>query len=377
MSDLARKMENLRNQVQVRWSDDRSDAVERGMIRRGRRRAQVRRVAGAALALAVLAGGAAMWRRAQPPAQAPVMAQARPVAQPQAILLADGSRAVGTDLQSVLSAKVTLPELTVIGVSRGGGRFQVTPNAGRVFRVEAREVAVETIGTEFTVQLTDSKVLVSVAEGRVKVMWADQVVELDEAHSALFPPDAPPAAVVVAPPAPVVVEPVVQQPVRAPSVKRHVEAPVAPTWRSLSEAGDYDRAYQLLSANRVSLSDPEELIKASEVMRFSNHSEEALPLLRKVTREHRDDRQAPVAAFTLGRMLLEVLGRPREAAEAFADARAIDPRFQMAEDALYREVQSWSRAGDTEKARERAEEYLRAFPQGAHLRAVKSFGGIK
>jgi hypothetical protein len=58
----------------------------------------------------------------------------------------------------------------------------------------------------------------------------------------------------------------------------------------------------------------------------------------------RSDPRAPLAAFTLGRVLLRELARPREAAAAFAQARALAPRGPFVEDALAREVEAWLQA---------------------------------
>ena len=45
-----------------------------------------------------------------------------------------------------------------------------------------------------------------------------------------------------------------------------------------------------------------------------------------VLKGHRSDPRAPLAAFTLGRLLLMELGEPRQAAAAFADAQALAPQ---------------------------------------------------
>jgi transmembrane sensor len=92
---------------------------------------------------------------------------------------------------------------------------------------------------------------------------------------------------------------------------------------------------------------------------------------------HAADPRAPLAAFTLGRVLLDDLGRPREAADAFARARTVSPSGPMAQDSLAREVEAWSRAGETAIARERAAEYVRLYPDGRRLRSVLRYGGLE
>jgi transmembrane sensor len=75
--------------------------------------------------------------------------------------------------------------------------------------------------------------------------------------------------------------------------------------------------------------------------------------------------------------LLEQLGRPREAAQAFSTARRLDRAGTLTQDALAREVESWSRAGEAQLAGERAREYLKLYPQGRRVSAVKRLGGIE
>ena len=44
---------------------------------------------------------------------------------------------------------------------------------------------------------------------------------------------------------------------------------------------------------------------------------------------------------------------------------------------LAREVEAWSRAGETEAARERALTYTRRYPQGHRAHAVRRFGMLE
>jgi transmembrane sensor len=123
--------------------------------------------------------------------------------------------------------------------------------------------------------------------------------------------------------------------------------------------------------------DVADLLLAADVARRSRHSSEALGPLRRVVRAHRGDERAPLAAFTLGRVLLEELGEPADAADAFAEVRALAPRGPLVEDALAREVEARSRAGESDRAQALAREYLREFPQGLRARAVRRFGGLE
>ena len=120
----------------------------------------------------------------------------------------------------------------------------------------------------------------------------------------------------------------------------------------------------------------EDLLHTADVMRLSHEPAQAIGPLRRIVSEHAGDRRAPLAAFTLGRVLLDELTRPSEAAAAFADAIRLAPEGPLVEDALARRVEALSRAGESAEARSRAEDYVRRFPHGRKLHAVRTFGGL-
>ena len=163
------------------------------------------------------------------------------------------------------------------------------------------------------------------------------------------------------------------------NVPRGAATKDAQDFRSLARQGDYDRAYEALRHQSVAtLSDSvEDLLQAADVARLSRHPEQAVTFLKIVIKRHAQDPRAPLASFTLGRVLLDYLGRPREAAEAFAEARAHNPSGALAEDALAREVEGWSRAGELDRARARAEEYLNRYPKGRRVSAVRRHAGLE
>src|SRR5262249_23004104 len=110
------------------------------------------------------------------------------------------------------------------------------------------------------------------------------------------------------------------------------------SWRTLAQDGDYSNAYKLMQSDwsGVVRDEPGELLLAADVARLSGHPARAIEALQRVVEKHASDSRAPLAAFTLGRTLLDQLGRPREAATAFATARRLEPRGAMAQDALAR-----------------------------------------
>jgi TolA-binding protein len=128
--------------------------------------------------------------------------------------------------------------------------------------------------------------------------------------------------------------------------------------------------------DRTTGSDAEELMEAADAARLSNQPRAAADYLRRVLRDHTASPVAPLAGFTLGRVLLESLGQPSEAAEAFALARSIAPQGSLAQDALAREVEALSKAGHSREAYSRAQLYAHSYPSGRRLRAVRLLGGL-
>lgn len=168
--------------------------------------------------------------------------------------------------------------------------------------------------------------------------------------------------------------------VAAPAKPAHVSdakgASVPGDWRALAREQDYARAYEAMRAEPKPVRDEaEDLLLASDVARLSKHPAEAIAPLQKIVRDHRGDARAPLAAFTLGRVLLEEK-RAREAADAFAEARALDPHGAVAEDALAREAEAAAAAGDGARARRVAESYVAAYPNGARVALVRRWGNL-
>ncbi len=104
------------------------------------------------------------------------------------------------------------------------------------------------------------------------------------------------------------------------------------------------------------------MLSAADAARRSGRPERALSILRRVLKEHPRDSRAPLAAFTMGRIELD-RRHYKAAARQFAKVRTMG-RSSLAEHALAREIEAWKGAGNTAKARARAEEYLRKHPKG-------------
>jgi TolA-binding protein len=83
------------------------------------------------------------------------------------------------------------------------------------------------------------------------------------------------------------------------------------------------------------------------------------------------DKRAPLAAFTLGRVLLEDLSQPGRAADAFRRAQQLAPKGPLASDALAREADAAQRAGQADRARQLAARYLELYPSGPQAQRLR------
>jgi transmembrane sensor len=262
--------------------------------------------------------------------------------------LADGSEisidGPSTEIQKTLDSKAEVAfELTA-----GGAQFDVARRPERVFRVHAGPVMVQVLGTKFGVQRRESRTSVIVERGRVLVSWAGGSRELSAGEMGIFPP---PDAVALAEE-------------RSEPSSRRFEGKAAPSPSLHGEDGDRSTG-------------PSALFARADRARAEGQPERALAPLRAITDLYPSDPRAPMAAFTRGRLLLESLGRPREAASAFAQARRLGARGTLAEDALAREVDALRAASDLRLAHERAELYRTLYPKGIRLRAVMRSGGLQ
>ncbi|MDF3072026.1 MAG: hypothetical protein K0R38_7627 [Polyangiaceae bacterium] len=340
--------------VEPTWSVERS---ERNLARLHRRRA----VRAAALRISAVAGVvcvvalAAFWASWSKPvelARAPAASSRAAPATPRTTF-ADGSVARVRD-GGELSVTLAGPERIESRLVHGAADFEVTKRPERDFVVVAGNVLVRVIGTRFSVERVAERTRVSVSEGKVEVQEGASRTYLEAGESRFFP-SAEPEPKVEPKPAPVVAG-------RA----RFLE---------LARGGEYKAAYQVMSQSPAVVgSSAEELMLAADAARLSNHPEQALGYLRRVTREHGADSRAPLAAFTLGRLLLSQLGRPAEAADAFALARRLRPTGGLAEDALSREAEASAAAGNAARAQTLARQYLQRYPGGKHARTLQRLG---
>jgi transmembrane sensor len=348
----------LGSKLDTHLSDEQVSALRHHL--RARRTASIRRLVlfGAAAAGVLLAASVVFLF--QPSSEAPVPASLRTEIKTV--------RVDRTAQHPVAEALVNGTRFTVEeGVLRriyhmASGRVRFETREGDVKPLEVRygELVIEDIGTVFTVEiLPDDRARVSVLAGRVRVTWPGSTAILAARESGVFPP-----------------APLMSSSPRA-AVKPPPQTRVSPDtdWRGLARRGEHRRALALLEQDPAIVSNRvPDLLLAADVMRLCGHFEQAASYLDKVVKRHRRDSRARLAAFTLGRVYLDDLGRPRDAARMFRLAGS--GGSPLAEEALAREVEAWSRARDTARAREAAIQYLTRYPTGDRVEAVRAFGGL-
>ena len=363
MSDLVDRIRRAGSGAQPSWTPERAAANELAMLQLGARRKIRRRLVLAVSGLVTVGVAAALFlsRASVPVARSPVR-------------YADGTTAAPLSEDAALEVTRTSAELVSSELVRGAYRFDVVHNAARTFRVRAGAVQVDVLGTQFAMTRTqDEHVRVEVTSGRVRVLSDGQQAELGAGEIGVFPrPASTTMTRALADDAGSADEVAPTTPVHAP-----VAATVNRGWVHLAQAGDYDAAYVALKQTKEAAHGPVELMLAADAARLSHHPQEALGSLGAVMEKYPRDPRAPLAAFTLGRVLLDDLGRPADAGAAFARARSLAPTGPIAEDALAREVEAWSRSGDPVRAQTRAEEYLARYPNGTRARSVRRFGGLE
>jgi transmembrane sensor len=422
--------------VRVPWTSERGAAVLGRIGRVARRRQIVRRVAvgGGALSLVAVVTLLTLFHDDHP-AGSPVArsdegsAQAvRPVSPPRPVTppapvpppgerhlrFRDGSLATLQSPETVLEIVSASDDRIVNRLVAGSVRFEITKRPSRLFRVQAGETAVEVLGTTFQLDREEARLRVHVTEGRVRVSWPGGRRELATGETGTFPPEdaatppgfpssgdeqrpqrlerpeRPPVSRAIA----------IRSPSRRPGPKSviaasrelSVAAPTEPKDEAeaarmpppdASPAGGTGEGPGITGrAGTASLAGAPRredalsaMLRQADEARAGGRSVDAASALRAAAAAgDRTDPRVPLAEFRLGRLLLEDLGKPREAAAAFAHVRELAPSSALAPDALAREVQALAASGDTAQARARAREYLAKYPRGSHAVWVRRWG---
>lgn len=368
--DLEQRLREGPLRIRAAWSAEQAARLPHRVVLLRRRRSLTRVLlsAGALLCVAaVLFARESLHaaQRASAPEAAritPALAAAPASTAPDVITLRDGSRAEPVDRDSRVAVISDRPGQVKLQLQRGGARFDVVHDPERVFEVESGAALVRVLGTIFDVTRSadGTQTTVAVERGRVHVTWAGQTTDVVAGESRIFPPLA--------------------QAPKAESSEPQVahKNGSAVGWRDLARRGEYRQAYSALHGARTHVQDaPEDLMLAADVARLSGHPEQAVQHLRAVSDRFPNDPRAPVAAFTLGGVLLHELEQPRAAAAAFHRARALWSQGPLALDAWASEAEALHAAGDTRGAAELAARYLAAHPEGRHARSMRALASAE
>ncbi len=343
MTELSPKLRDAIGHVDAEWSPERADQTWRGLRVKRTRRAVVRTGA-SAVAIALVVGGAYWLAQdravgtspdqkvadAPQPEVTPLPPEPTPEVAPLAVL-EDDTVVTAEEAESEVQVIADAADRAEVRVVRGKARFKSPKAPDRDFRVVSGDVKIDVYATEFSVARYDGSTEVWAVEGVLRIEWHGKTQEIRTGEHARFPPDA-------------------------------IEAPAGELVR--------DTTTKRPQSARETVRD---LMQAADLARERQKPREAIRPLGRVIKEYPKDSRAPMAAFTLGRILLEDLDEPRKAARMFKRTRALAPRSPLAEDALAREAESWAKAGNADMARDRAEQYLEKYPDGHKVRAVRQY----
>jgi len=218
-------------------------------------------------------------------------------------------------------------------LDRGDASFDIQPGGPRRWQIECGLATVEVVGTRFSCARAADRLHVGVERGVVLVrgervpshvrrLAAGESLDVFEAAVA---PESDVAPGAVGPVAPSGRTEVVEEPAVAP----RAGAATRDAWRELARNGHHHEAFATLGSQgirrevkRLGIAD---LFALADVARLSGHPRDAVAPLQRIIDGFASDPQAPLAAFALGRLELDDLGRPAPAAAAFKRALELGP----------------------------------------------------
>lgn len=254
-------------------------------------------------------------------------------------------KSLGKDTPSVLTffpgtRAIVDPGAEVTTISQDEGLVSLRQESGRVlyevdprreqrFRVAARGVLVEVIGTVFAVDVVGEDVSIEVQRGVVSVKTDDRELRLHEGESFHTSSQAE------------------REESEDESTKERSTGKAVPSLQTSVDS----------------------LMKEADRARRAGDLEAAEQALRQVAYGRPGASASASALFSLGRVL-RARGKANESARAFADVQK-RTAGSLAEDALAEEAVSLAQAGKRSVAAERAKKYLATHPEGIHRRRME------
>lgn len=360
------------------WDQERSERSLEGLYRRARRRRLQRNASVSVVAALAAAAVVLLWpvppETLEPVALTPSMVEAPAVASSQ-VTLSDGSTLRREGDADVVVHEVSASKVQVL-LQHGRVSVDVTPRPEREFVVDAGRFRTLVLGTSFDVDRREQGVEVSVRHGHVRVQRDDGAVmgDLYAGQSRLFGESSVPL-VLPTPPLPTA-SAAPSEPTEPAEAVTKAPAKQVSDWRPHARGSRYEEAYQLLrEAGSGAVRDSvEDLLLAADAARLSGHPAQALPYLDRVVTKYSADGRSAMAAFTRGRILLN-LGRAASAGASFEDALRLGAGGSLRENALARAVEAYGKSGDG-RARSLGQRYLREYPEGRWVASVKQHGNL-
>jgi transmembrane sensor len=120
-----------------------------------------------------------------------------------------------------------------------------------------------------------------------------------------------------------------------------------------------------------------DLLQSADEQRRRGDIRGAIQTLRAAVAGGAEPPRRAIAAFTLGKLLLDAAGQPSEAERAFRTCLRLSPPSSVAEDALARLVEAQIRSGKSEAARTTARQYEQRYPGGRRLADVQRWANSR
>jgi transmembrane sensor len=250
-------------------------------------------------------------------------------------------------------------------LDKGDASFDVRPGGPRRWQIECGLATVEVVGTRFSCARAPEHLHVGVEHGvvlvrgervpnRVRRLAAGESLDVFDATVAPSATESRnsgsggPGEPALAPAPPAVEEAAAPS---EPAGRTRASAAAGRGWRELARTGHHREAFATLGeqgfrreVKRLGIAD---LFALADVARLSGHPADAVVPLQRIIDGFASDPQAPLAAFALGRLELDDLGRPGPAAAAFKRALELGPPQSLRENVRARleEAQARLRAG--------------------------------
>lgn len=327
--------------IRAKVPQARVDRMWEGTLLAEARLRQRGRVLPLASAAGVIAAAAACYVLVLGNRESPLHVVERPaevLESPRQMTLPDGT-ALRLDASSRAEVLAASPEGVRVRADRGKVDFDMPEGKARRVLVLAGLFEIEAHETRFSVERSERRVVVQVERGVAEVRDGDHqlLASLHAGQSWTSEESSQPA------PADSSAQP-------APSVKpKAVSSAVA------------ESAHER-SARR--------LFEQADGARLAGQSAKAAALFDQLRKRYPDDPRAGYAAFQVGRIELDTLGRPRAAAQAFAFAMNHPGPGFFQEDAEARYVEALARAGDVAACRRAREAFLARHPRSAHAQRI-------